>query len=83
MHNIDYLFVIYLLIFLINCFNFNKFISAVFELGDGEIKTITGGSLGNNVYNLLQFHFHWGGDDKVGSEHTVDGERFPLEVISL
>ena len=63
--------------------NFNTFISAVFELGDGENKTITGGSLGDNVYNLLQFHFHWGANDKVGSEHTVDGERFPLEVIRL
>ncbi|MDY8134560.1 carbonic anhydrase family protein [Aquimarina sp. 2201CG5-10] len=31
-------------------------------------------SLGNIDYNLLQFHFH------TGSEHTVDGLRYPMEM---
>ncbi len=30
--------------------------------------------VGGGVYNLLQFHFH------AESEHTVDGESFPLEM---
>jgi carbonic anhydrase len=29
---------------------------------------------------LHSFHFHWGDSDEFGSEHTVDGEYFPLEV---
>lgn len=29
---------------------------------------------------LASLHFHWGGDDATGSEHTIDKGRFPLEV---
>ncbi|GFS14534.1 carbonic anhydrase [Elysia marginata] len=42
--------------------------------------TITGGPLGNAKYKLVQFHFHWGHDDKSGSEHTVDGKMYPSEL---
>ena len=31
-------------------------------------------------YAAVQFHFHWGRDDTAGSEHTVGGRRFPLEM---
>nr|KAI8738307.1 carbonic anhydrase 2-like [Biomphalaria glabrata] len=31
-------------------------------------------------YKLIQFHFHWGAEDKVGSEHFIDGEHFPMEL---
>jgi len=41
--------------------------------------TTTGGGL-DGTYNALQFHFHWGADDASGSEHAVDGGRFPLEM---
>ncbi|CAL4095888.1 unnamed protein product, partial [Meganyctiphanes norvegica] len=37
-------------------------------------RTITGGGL-TGVYELAQFHFHWGCKDYRGSEHTVDGTR--------
>lgn len=40
---------------------------------------LTGGSLPGH-YRAAQFHFHWGGDGRPGSEHTIDGERFPMEV---
>lgn len=42
--------------------------------------TLSGGGL-SGVYNALQLHFHWDADDeKKGSEHTVDGTSYPLEV---
>ncbi len=25
-------------------------------------------------------HFHWGSHDSVGSEHMIDGVRFPMEM---
>lgn len=31
-------------------------------------------------YKLVQFHFHLGTDDHKGSEHTLDGKAYPLEV---
>lgn len=41
---------------------------------------ITGGPLGEDRYRLLQIHAHWGKNEESGSEHTVDGQRFPAEV---
>lgn len=34
----------------------------------------------NDEFCLHSFHFHWGPDGMVGSEHTVDGFAYPLEV---
>jgi len=31
-------------------------------------------------YVLEQFHFHWGVDDTIGSEHHVNGKSYPLEI---
>lgn len=31
-------------------------------------------------YKALQLHLHWGKDGGPGSEHTIDGERFPMEM---
>lgn len=31
-------------------------------------------------YRALQLHLHWGAAGRPGSEHTVDGHRFPAEV---
>jgi len=31
-------------------------------------------------YELLQIHYHWDASDALGSEHTVDGKAYPLEV---
>ena len=35
---------------------------------------MNGGPLDGH-YRLTQFHFHWGKDDKEGSEHTIGGKR--------
>uniref|UniRef100_A0A668THY7 carbonic anhydrase n=1 Tax=Oreochromis aureus TaxID=47969 RepID=A0A668THY7_OREAU len=41
---------------------------------------ISGGDL-SEQYDSLQFHLHWGDGSSVpGSEHTVDGKRYPMEV---
>lgn len=46
---------------------------------DGTKPTVSGGGLAN-VYEALQFHFHWGADSSKGSEHTVNGRMAPLEL---
>lgn len=40
-------------------------------------------SIPDKSYQLAQFHFHWGRNDSEGSEHTVDGKMYPLEVMQL
>ena len=40
---------------------------------------ISGAGLSND-YNLAELHFHWGENDQSGSEHQIDGKKFPLEV---
>ncbi|XP_061783004.1 carbonic anhydrase 15 [Nerophis lumbriciformis] len=51
--------------------------SVVLEVGGGM--TVSGGGL-PDVYHTLQLHFHWGGPGSNGSEHTVDGRRYPMEM---
>lgn len=40
---------------------------------------IKGGNMAAE-YKAVQLHLHWGKDGGPGSEHTVDGEKFPMEV---
>ncbi|XP_053270468.1 carbonic anhydrase 4 [Pleuronectes platessa] len=41
---------------------------------------ISGGGL-SEAYSSLQFHLHWGNGPSIpGSEHTVDGKRYPMEL---
>ena len=41
---------------------------------------ISGGGLGG-TYRAAQLHFHWGSNNRNGSEHTVNGAAYPMEVI--
>ena len=36
-------------------------------------------------YKALQLHFHWRKDEKSsgGSEHTINGKHYPVEVYKL
>ncbi|XP_063439975.1 carbonic anhydrase-like [Mytilus trossulus] len=40
---------------------------------------IKGGPL-TGTYKLEQFHFHWGANDKKGSEHTINGKMYASEL---
>eukprot|EP00057_Strongylocentrotus_purpuratus_P015957 XP_011670431.1 PREDICTED: carbonic anhydrase 4-like [Strongylocentrotus purpuratus] len=46
--------------------------------GEGQYD-ITGGGL-NGTFRAVQFHFHFGSNDMKGSEHTVDGKRYPADM---
>lgn len=45
----------------------------------GHSVTISGGGL-QVTYNIDQFHFHWGENSSIGSEHTIDSHHYPLEL---
>ncbi|XP_046906735.1 carbonic anhydrase XVb isoform X2 [Hypomesus transpacificus] len=56
----------------------NKGKTVQVELASGV--QVSGGGL-TETYDSLQFHLHWGnGSSSLGSEHTVDGKRFPMEL---
>ncbi|XP_062566187.1 carbonic anhydrase-like [Saccostrea cucullata] len=44
-----------------------------------EAITVTGGGLGG-TFKVAQFHFHWGNDSSKGSEHTLNGANYPMEL---
>lgn len=43
-------------------------------------RTLSGPHLSDKTYTLVQFHFHWNDSDDYGSEHTINGMRYPMEV---
>ncbi|MEQ2171726.1 hypothetical protein GOODEAATRI_013738 [Goodea atripinnis] len=49
------------------------------QVGIPITSTISGGGL-LTTYKAVQFHLHWGKDGGLGSEHTIDGEQYPMEV---
>jgi len=52
----------------------------VVETLPGDVGVLTGGPLADAQYQILQLHFHWGFNDTQGSEHTLDGQSFPMEL---
>ncbi|XP_046565095.1 carbonic anhydrase 1-like [Haliotis rubra] len=40
---------------------------------------VDGGGLASH-YRTAEFHFHWGGDSSQGSEHAINGMKYPLEM---
>uniref|UniRef100_A0A8C7X366 Carbonic anhydrase n=1 Tax=Oryzias sinensis TaxID=183150 RepID=A0A8C7X366_9TELE len=51
--------------------------SVLLQVGSGM--AVSGGGLPDE-YHTIQLHFHWGGPATNGSEHTVDGRRYPMEM---
>uniref|UniRef100_A0A1Q3FI69 Carbonic anhydrase n=1 Tax=Culex tarsalis TaxID=7177 RepID=A0A1Q3FI69_CULTA len=46
---------------------------------EGDRPYIRGGPL-KTKYFFEQFHFHWGSNESLGSEHVLDYHRFPMEL---
>ncbi|TKS83611.1 Carbonic anhydrase 4 [Collichthys lucidus] len=44
-----------------------------------HLSTVSGGGL-PATYKAVQFHLHWGTNGGPGSEHTIDGEQYPMEL---
>ena len=53
-------------------------VTAQVTYASGDLR-VSGGSL-SSEYGVVQFHFHWGSSDEKGSEHTIDGVPYPMEV---
>uniref|UniRef100_A0A3Q3W5H6 Carbonic anhydrase n=1 Tax=Mola mola TaxID=94237 RepID=A0A3Q3W5H6_MOLML len=49
------------------------------QVGVPHLSIISGGGLPNS-YKAVQFHLHWGNNGGPGSEHTIDGEQYPMEL---
>ncbi|KAM4688919.1 carbonic anhydrase 13-like [Discoglossus pictus] len=52
----------------------------IVEFEDTEEKSVLHGGPLTGGYRLKQFHFHWGQSDKEGSEHIIDGIKYPAEL---
>lgn len=48
-------------------------------LAESSRSIITQGPMQNEKYRLAGMHFHWGENDRIGSETTINNETFPLE----
>lgn len=49
------------------------------QLTIGGDVSVAGGKL-TNTYKTAQLHFHWGRTAASGSEHTLNGNAYPMEV---
>lgn len=45
--------------------------------------TLKGGPVGDSVYQLEYLQFHFGCSSFEGSEHTVSGSSYPVEVLLI
>ena len=59
--------------------NGHTYVATFNNFTEATTPIISGGGLPGE-YKLAQFHFHWGSDHQLGSEHHVNGEDFPAEV---
>ena len=49
-------------------------------IADSNGASLTGGPLGNNKFELIQFHVHFGCVNERGSEHKLNGKQLSGEV---
>ena len=50
------------------------------KIADSNGASLTGGPLGNNKFELIQFHVHFGCVNERGSEHKLNGKQLSGEV---
>jgi len=50
------------------------------DVSNSDLPSFVKGPVGEDEYKLLQFHFHWGSSNDRGSEHTIDGKSFAMEM---
>lgn len=48
--------------------------------GNTESTTVTGGNMRDTPFETRGAHFHWGYNDHQGSEHQLNGKKYPLEM---
>jgi len=53
--------------------------AAQVEMDAAAAPRVDNGGL-SGEYIFAQFHFHWGSDSSAGSEHTINGVRYPMEM---
>lgn len=51
-----------------------------FGLDQDKFVGVSGSDFGDNKFEFINAHFHWGYNNYQGSEHEVDGYKFPLEL---
>lgn len=49
------------------------------QMKGDQLPEVSGGPL-SGEYVFSQFHFHWGENDLVGSENTINNNSFPMEL---
>ncbi|KAJ9583188.1 hypothetical protein L9F63_022459 [Diploptera punctata] len=57
-------------------------VKVIMDGPDDEKPIISGGPL-TGEYIMQEVHFHWGKNDSEGSEHTINGNRYPLEAHAV
>lgn len=59
-----------------------SYISVQLTVDEDSLPQIMGGPL-RGLYRFSQLHFHWGDNDTFGSEDTIEGRRFPMELHAV
>lgn len=49
---------------------------------DSDMPMVSGGPL-NDTYVFQQLHFHWGENDKIGSEDLINNHSFSMELHAV
>ncbi|XP_063226615.1 carbonic anhydrase 7-like [Bacillus rossius redtenbacheri] len=53
--------------------------TVMLQMNRTEEAVVSGGPLSGD-YSFAQLHFHWGANDSMGSEDTINNHTFPLEL---
>jgi len=55
-------------------------VQMLFNANESSKCYLVGDGLGKSPYYFSQLHFHWGPNDRIGSEHLLSGKAYPLEM---